>query len=177
MNTATDTTSQTNFTIRPADNSDISAVREIVHTCFDEFGLAPDDRDTDIDDLEKNFWEPGGIFEVLVSWRSAVTTSASTATTGKIIGTVGLLVLEDRPGVCELRKMYLPSAWRGQGLGRSLLDHALKRARELGFERMELETSTLMTRAIALYRRYGFVEIEREAEPNDRCELTMALDL
>ena len=169
MNTTDTTAPQTNFTIRPASNSDTAAIREIVHTCLHEFGLVPDHRDTDIDDIEKMFWKPGGMFDVLVN--------IVTDQNHEVIGTVGLLVLTDRPHVCELRKMYLPPTWRGKGLGKILLDDALKRAAELGFKRMELETSTLMTKAIALYRRSGFVDIQRDSEPNDRCELTMAMDL
>ncbi len=151
---------------RAADNSDTEAIKEIAYGCLHEFGLVPDHRDVDVLNVEKVFWEPGGMFEVLVSGEGKT-----------MIGTVGLLVLDGHPGVCELRKMYLPAEWRGKGLGRMLLDRALLRARELGFSRMELETSTAMVQAIAMYHRYGFVDIERDGKSNDRCELTMAIDL
>lgn len=163
--TAPDDSPTTKFVFRAADNSDTTAIKGIAYACLREFGLEPDHRDVDVLDVEQVFWEPGGMFEVLVTEDEVM------------IGTVGLLVLDGRPGVCELRKMYLPAEWRGKGLGRMLLDRALLRARELGFARMELETSTAMVQAIAMYRRYGFVDIERDGKCNDRCELTMAHDL
>ena len=47
---------------------------------------------------------------------------------------------------------------RGQGLGRLLLARALAEAFESGLERVELEVFASNARAVALYRRTGFVE-------------------
>jgi RimJ/RimL family protein N-acetyltransferase len=47
---------------------------------------------------------------------------------------------------------------RGKGLGRLLLERALAAAFESGLERVELEVFASNTRAVALYRRTGFVE-------------------
>ncbi|MBT8493009.1 MAG: GNAT family N-acetyltransferase, partial [Deltaproteobacteria bacterium] len=77
---------------------------------------------------------------------------------------------------CELRKMYLDSAMRGRGLGKRLLEHALSRARELGFRVVELETAAPLESAIALYQRYGFRPLE-EAPSTPRCDQMMVLDL
>ena len=91
-----------------------------------------------------------------------------------VVGSVGLYPI-DRP-TCELRKMYLHSAFRGKGLGRHLLDHALKRAKELGFSRVTLETASVLKEAIALYQSYGF----RPYAPDHlagRCDQAHFLDL
>jgi RimJ/RimL family protein N-acetyltransferase len=48
--------------------------------------------------------------------------------------------------------------WRGQGLGKALLEACLRKAFAKGLTRIELEVYADNTNAIALYRRLGFVE-------------------
>src|SRR3954454_9821832 len=79
----------------------------------------PGATDADLSDLESSYHGPGGAFEVLING------------SGEVVGTVGLCPLGD--GRCELRKMYLAADCRGRGLGKRLLQHAIGRARELGF--------------------------------------------
>ena len=93
---------------------------------------------------------------------------------GRIAGTVGLFPLSG--GVCELRKMYLVANLRGRGLGGRLLRHAVARARELGFTRIELETATVLETARRMYESFGF----RPFTPHRvtcRCDRAYYLDL
>lgn len=54
--------------------------------------------------------------------------------------------------------MGLATDARGQGLGRRLLGRALEEAFALGLDRVELEVFASNSRAVALYRRAGFVQ-------------------
>jgi ribosomal protein S18 acetylase RimI-like enzyme len=54
--------------------------------------------------------------------------------------------------------MGVLAPWRGQGVGRRLLDRALSAASGAGFRRVELEVYASNTAALALYRSRGFVE-------------------
>ena len=130
--------------LRPATNLDGGTVRTLVFSVLHEYGLEPDPDGVDADmlDIEASYIARGGAFHVL------------TDPAGGIIGSVGLYPIDDR--VCELRKMYLIAGARGRGLGKRLLEHALKEAHRLGFSRVELETSSVLKEAIGLYRRYGF---------------------
>jgi RimJ/RimL family protein N-acetyltransferase len=53
--------------------------------------------------------------------------------------------------------MGIAPEFRGEGLGRRLLDATMRAARESGLTRIELEVFSSNTKAIRLYERYGFV--------------------
>ena len=114
------------------------------------------------------------IYQEFLAWSLAHRKLTVAVMIGFALGSVGLYPV-DR-STCELRKMYLHSSFRGKGLGRLLLEHALKRAKELGFSRVTLETASVLKEAIALYQSYGF----RSYAPDHlagRCDQAHYLDL
>jgi DNA-binding MarR family transcriptional regulator len=61
----------------------------------------------------------------------------------------------------ELKRMWLAKSVRGLGLGARLLNELEQRARNAGARVVRLETNRALTEAIALYRRSGYVEVDR----------------
>jgi GNAT superfamily N-acetyltransferase len=61
----------------------------------------------------------------------------------------------------EIKRMYVRPAGQGLGAGRAILTRLVTDARALGYETVRLETVRFMTTAQALYRAFGFVEVER----------------
>lgn len=59
-------------------------------------------------------------------------------------------------GIAELKRMYVMPELRGRQLGRLLLERSLLAARDLGYQKIRLDTLASMTGARRLYEFFGF---------------------
>jgi GNAT superfamily N-acetyltransferase len=73
----------------------------------------------------------------------------------------------------ELKRMYVAPPFRAQGVARLVLSALEDRARQLGYERLVLETGGRQPEAIGLYTSAGYRGIERygayRSSPQSRC--------
>jgi putative acetyltransferase len=88
---------------------------------------------------------PNGLF--LLTWHE-----------DELAGGVGLRMLE--PAVCEMKRLYVYDQFKNKGIGRRLCVALIQEARNLGYEKMRLDTLDRMTSARRLYESLGFKEIE-----------------
>lgn len=73
------------------------------------------------------------------------------------VGCVALRKENDQ--VSEMKRLYVMPKYRGKGFGRKLAVEIIRQAKEIGYERMKLDTVPSMKEAIALYREIGFTEV------------------
>ena len=147
------------FTLREATNADMPAVWSLISSVLRSYGITSNRQTTDRDltDLEANYLNSKGAFFVLLKGEA-------------VVGTVALH--HEAEAICELCRMYLAPQYRGQGLGRKLLEHAVREARERGFKEMCLKTASVLVEAIAHYKGAGFRLVEG-AEKCGNCDLVM----
>ena len=150
--------------IREATDADHDAIFALISDTLTEFGFPVESGgiDSDLDDVPRSYHSRGGIFRVIEDEN------------GAIVGCGGLYPMADDS--VELRKMYFRPAIRGKGFGRKLLDDLIAEAQRRNYARIELETASNLTSAIALYQRAGFVETEGPKH-SCRCDRTFALEL
>ncbi len=74
-----------------------------------------------------------------------------------------------RENACEIKRMYVRPKYRGNKIGRSLLDQLIQISKEIGYSTILLDSAQFMKAAHPLYRSVGFLEVEPypEAEMPD----------
>jgi GNAT superfamily N-acetyltransferase len=87
---------------------------------------------------------------------------------GQVAGIACMKPLCDE--IAEVKRMYVRPTARRRGVGRALLDVLLDEARAIGYRRVRLDSTRFMVEAHALYRSFGF----REIEPYEGSEIPVA---
>ena len=93
------------------------------------------------------------------------------------IGVCALIKMEDPEFDFELAKMAVSPKAQGKKIGWLLGQAVVDKAKEMGASKLYLESNTILTPAINLYRKLGFVEILGNPSPYKRANIKMELDL
>ena len=111
---------------------------------------------------------------------------------GKYVPPLGRLYLADQDGsyagcvalrplevsTCEMKRLYVRPEHRRKGVGQVLAEIAIQEARRIGYRRLRLDSiEHEMREAVALYRWFGFREIEPYTSNPVPGAIFMELDL
>ena len=148
---ATSNTSLPGVLIRPLESSDNALIAKIIRNALLEHGAAKPGTayyDESTDAMSEAFNIENSAYFIAESHEI-------------VAGGAGIYPTEGLPeGVCELVKMYLSPAFRGQGIARALLDKTLEFARQKGYRSVYLESMPELGRAVAVYEKMGFQQLD-----------------
>ena len=127
---------------------DKRAVRRLHDDALNEVGahLGSGGWDDDLDDIEDVYLDSGG--EFLVGLLD-----------GEIVAMGALMKLSSRKA--ELTRMRVRPGLQGRGYGQAMLDALHRRAAELGYSTLRLDTTVQQRAAQRLYLKNGYSEAER----------------
>lgn len=93
---------------------------------------------------------------------------------GHIAGCIALRRLDDT--CCEMKRLYVRFEYRGNHIGKVLIEQIIADAKQIGYQHMRLDTFPFMDSAIQMYYQYGFYEIERYNDNPASTAVFMQLD-
>ena len=151
-----------NYSYLEAKNSHGEIANEIIFSVLNEYGIGgfTHHSDDSLDEIEKSF--AGGFFGLIQNENK------------EIIGTFGLYKLSETN--CEIRKMYLLPNARGKGLGKWMVNFLIEKAKELGYQKIELDTASVLLQAIELYKKVGFKEV-KACNDSPRCDRAFEMEI
>lgn len=127
-----------------------------------DFDYSKETSESDLANIEKEYLGNNGTFLILEN------------NNHKLIATGA--IKEIKKNIYKIRKMYVHKSQRRKGYGKETLIHLLKFAKDKGAKKVVLETSSLMTNAIGLYKNFGF-ELSKEEPLSPRCDFTLTKNI
>ena len=135
------------YSFRSATGADVPKVAALVDAAYgyyvERFGMLPRPMTDDY-------------AEVIANQRVTVAESH-----GTIVGVIVLTV--DNEGLL-IDNVAVDPSYRGQGLGRALLEFAEAEARRTDFDSIHLYTHEKMTENLAIYSKFGYIEYDRRSQ-------------
>jgi RimJ/RimL family protein N-acetyltransferase len=138
----------TPFEVRPATREDARALAELFAIVAEERDGIATEPPVDVETRARHFAESSD--ETIVALAG-----------GETIGS--LHIDPSRFGSGDLG-MAIAREWRGRGIGTALMAAAIEHARARGMHKLSLEVFPHNAAAIALYRKFGFVEEGRRVQ-------------
>ena len=129
--------------IQPVNAAEWDQVRELFREYWTSFGFSPcfQGFETEVAGLPGAYAPPGGALVLA-------------PIDGHAAGCAALRRFDAQR--CEAKRLYVRPQFRGQGVGRALLDWVIAEARTMGYREMVGDTIPQMAVALAMYDRAGF---------------------
>lgn len=118
--------------------------------------------DAEVADLTQKYGLPDG--RLYIAWCD-----------GQPAGCIALRRLDDT--TCELKRLYVRPAFRGQGIAGVMMQRILDDARAIGYTAMQLDTEPFLRSTLKMYCGLGFYEIPRYNDSPLDTTIFLRLDL
>lgn len=119
------------------------------------FTYEPEEKHSNLRNIDEFFVKTGGGFWVLMQ-------------DNNVVGAAGLFIYNKEQRIGELKCMYLLPSMQGKGYGQLMMKRVIEEAKHRGLHYLRLDVKRNASKAIILYQRNGFYEIDRyNGNPND----------
>ncbi len=135
-------TSLRTLLIRPARPEDGPPIRRMVFDVLREYGVPPEPHGSDADVMDFGASRVPGVVHLVAEYDGQAVGSAILTPCGRYR--------------VKLSKLFLRRDMRGRGIGRRLLDAAVREARVAGYAEIFLTTRAVYTQAVHLYESSGW---------------------
>ena len=159
-----------NYILREIEKKDNKQIAKVIRTVLIEMGVPK----------VGTAYEDKALDEMFETYNKSTSAYYVIENNGKIIGGAGVAQLDNYKGnICEFQKMYFLSETRGLGLGSKMITICLEKAKGFGFEKCYLETMPYMDSARALYKKNGFISLDKPVGNTGHysCNVWMIKDL
>lgn len=136
-----------NFTIHICSSKkDFKIAKTITHDYMQWLGM-----DLNFQNIDKEFQ----VFETMYGKPDGCFIYATV--NDEIVG--GIAIRKLNAEICEMKRLFVYEKFQSMGIGRVLCDEIIAISKELGYNKMRLDTVSKLESAIALYQKMGFYEI------------------
>lgn len=118
--------------------------------------------DNEIDNLEDKYGMPWGRLYIAFYEK-------------QVAGCIALRKLNESE--CEMKRLYVKPEFRNKGIGKMLVEKVVSDSKEIGYSSMLLDTLPFLQKAIKMYRKMGFYEVECYNDSPLDSTIYMKLDL
>lgn len=151
---------QEHISLNPIEEEDSKKIASIIKSAFGEHASSYFQYDKEYENLFEHYSEEAYFFTLKKRSR--------------IIGGLGLRPLEQQPDILSINKLFIIPEFRGQKLGRFLLNHAIRFAEENDYRGCHANVPHSLEPAHRLLEKSGFKESEMDIEPS-RVEVEKSL--
>lgn len=115
-----------------------------------------------LDHPEKNIIDKGG-FIFIALWND------------QPVGAISMKKMDAAGTTYELAKMGVIPGMRGKKIGQKLCERVIEKGKELDASKIYIESNTVLTPAINLYKKLGFIELENYTSPYERANIALEM--
>lgn len=98
----------------------------------------------------------------------------------QVVGCCGIYPTQGLPDkVAELVKFYITASARGSGIGKMLMNKCIATAKDLGYEKLYLESMPQFSNAVNFYKQLGFSKLDNPMgnSGHTSCSIWMMLSI
>lgn len=143
---------ESSINYRSIHSKDIQKIKKIILNSLEEYGANKEGfaaKDPELEDLYAFYSKVNGQYFVAEDKNI-------------LAGGAGIApFMKEDNSIWELQKMYLAPEYRGKGIGKKLMELCISTAKNLGIQKLYIETLDSMVEANKMYQKFGFKEIEK----------------